>query len=362
MAARSTALSRLKEIGISAAVECALFLSGVLTVFSPLPVILAYRRGGLRQAIAVTILATGLIFGVSVISEDPATMTLSLLSSGTMLTLLTCLGLQIGYGMKRNWNFSRLMLRPITTLSGVMLIGGVLFYTVGHQGSHNVMGDLERLADLVKAQAASLMNNLPENSRDSVPEAILALQQSDSKQLALNLLEQFPLFAFWGICIVTWIVVHSGIYYQLVREWKATGQKPMTLMADHEGRLSGADVPKALLPWIRLWKETFFWRLPDTYIFAVITTGVLAILPATAPAKAVGMLLFKISGTFYAFQGMSLIRFSMEYFRIPSLLRMAIYFSIFLVPGTIGFFILMGVGILDFWADFRKRSLKGELV
>ena len=352
-------LKRLKDIGLCAAVETALFLSGILTVFSPIPVIFAYRKDGVWAAVAATVLSTLLIFGFSILVEDPATAIVSLTSTGVVLLCLRFIAFFIGFGLQRQWSFSKLLVRPIAWLSAVVAAATASLLIASSGSIAGVMGTMEKIAAILKEQVAQLAKTLPADPNATSSSWLEQIQNMQTTDLARILMEQLPLFAFWAIAFVTWLVVHTGIYYHLVREWKRLGTKELSLKTQQDE----SNLPRALRPWIRLWRETFTWRLPDYFIFPWLAAGALSVLPPVDPAAKTGaLMLFKVLGTFYCFQGLSLTRFSMEYWRIPSFLRLVLYFSFLMIPGSIGFFALMALGVLDFWGDFRNKILKGEAV
>ena len=355
----------LKKIGLLASVSSALYLSGILAILSPLPLILGYLRYGMRSAVGISIFSTFLIFSISY-AIDPVAATHPLSVSLTLLMLggLTYLGFVLGHGLRVHWSFSKLLLQPVVTLNVFIFGFFFIYYFAFHNGVSSIENDISTLTAALKERLVATSQSLGgENA--NLTALLKDLEGFSPETITGRILQTAPLVVFWIISFITWLLVHTGIYYQLIREWKKMGDQALQIpLQAGSQKIDLRKIPKNLRPWISLWRQTFYWRLPDKFILPWIVTGALALTPlgAVEAIKEPSLVLFKIFGTFYCFQGMSLIRYSMEYFRIPGILRILFYFILIMIPNSIGFFALMAFGVLDFWADFRKKTLKlGEV-
>ncbi len=95
------------------------------------------------------------------------------------------------------------------------------------------------------------------------------------------------------------------------------------------------------------------WRAPERLVWVFIAAGFALFLPwEGVKFPAVNVLV--VASAVYCFQGLSILRFYLEKYRAPRILRVAIYFLILIQQ-----FFLAGLalaGLLDQWADFRKRA------
>jgi uncharacterized protein YybS (DUF2232 family) len=95
------------------------------------------------------------------------------------------------------------------------------------------------------------------------------------------------------------------------------------------------------------------WRAPERLVWVFIAAGFALFLPWEGVRFAAVNVLVVVSAV-YCFQGLSILRFYLEKYRAPRLLRAAIYFVILIQQ-----FFLAGLalaGLIDQWADFRKRA------
>jgi hypothetical protein len=345
-----------REVVVFAIVESALFLSRILTVFCPIPVVLTYRRYGALPAVGMTLVSAAMTFAVYAMGGRGQPNAVALAEASALYPMLVALGFVIGYGLRHEWNFSRLLVRPILATSFFVLGFVGVYYFGFHQGMTGIIADLESTAATVKESLQPLFQQGGSAEELGLSEMAKEFMALSNRDLAVQFLHLLPLAAFWTLCLTTWVTVHGGIYYQLVREWRNSGQdKSPVQTASDENALA-----PQVRPWVKLWKESFYWRLPDVFIYPWIASGVLAVLPATAVYHEAFMLIFKVLGTFYCFQGVSVARFFLEFWRVPVFMRFAFYGLVVLLSSTVGFFALMGIGVLDFWGDFRKKHTKGE--
>jgi len=97
------------------------------------------------------------------------------------------------------------------------------------------------------------------------------------------------------------------------------------------------------------------WRAPEHLVWGVIGAGFSLFLPVSS-VKSVGINVLLVLLVVYVFQGLSIILFFLNKYRVPSWIRVGIYLLILLQQiFLIG---LAMVGLFDQWIDFRKIHSK----
>jgi hypothetical protein len=101
-------------------------------------------------------------------------------------------------------------------------------------------------------------------------------------------------------------------------------------------------------------------RVPDIFIWIAMISFLLTI-PGlglvTGFAQAISLIVFLTVMGFYFFQGLAVMEVSFLVFRVGSLMRLLIYF---IIVGQL-FFLLSGVGFIDYWVNFRQRMRNWKL-
>lgn len=103
------------------------------------------------------------------------------------------------------------------------------------------------------------------------------------------------------------------------------------------------------------WVSYRYWQLPEKFIWIVIGTGILAILPIQ-PFRIIGINSLVLLSIIYCFQGLSITVFFMIKWNVPLLLRS--FFYVMIIFQSFGTLILLIFGIADIWFDFRKLKLE----
>ena len=93
------------------------------------------------------------------------------------------------------------------------------------------------------------------------------------------------------------------------------------------------------------------WQTPDYFVWGVIASGLLLLLPASG-MKMVGFNGLFILLTVYFFQGIAIIAFYFEQKNVPRLFRILLYTLIALQQFLL--LIVVGLGFFDTWLNFRK--------
>lgn len=93
-------------------------------------------------------------------------------------------------------------------------------------------------------------------------------------------------------------------------------------------------------------------RMPDAWIWVAMISFLLSFLKLDIPlVSAIALNVFNVLVAAYFFQGLAVLETAFNALRIGFLIRMIIY--VFVVGQL--FFILSLVGLIDYWADFRRR-------
>lgn len=93
------------------------------------------------------------------------------------------------------------------------------------------------------------------------------------------------------------------------------------------------------------------WKLRDRYVWLVIISGLLVLLPL-GHVKIVGLNMLIIMLFLYLLQGLAVINFFFNAKRIPAFVRIIGYFLIFAQQFVL--LLVVGLGLIDVWVDFRK--------
>ena len=99
------------------------------------------------------------------------------------------------------------------------------------------------------------------------------------------------------------------------------------------------------------------WQAPEVMIWGVIVSGfALFLLPGVIQSLAANVLLVLM--VIYLFHGLSIILFFLNKYRLPSWVRIGVYFLI--VVQQLFLLLLAIAGLFDQWVDFRKLRRESE--
>jgi uncharacterized protein YybS (DUF2232 family) len=94
----------------------------------------------------------------------------------------------------------------------------------------------------------------------------------------------------------------------------------------------------------------FYWAVPEWVIFAVLGAGFLLLIPV-AGVRYFSLNLLMVLAVLYFCQGVAVVAAWFHRLGLPRLLRIIGYPVLFLNPF---FFVIITLGILDLWLDFRR--------
>ncbi|MCL1979514.1 MAG: YybS family protein [Proteobacteria bacterium] len=208
--------------------------------------------------------------------------------------------------------------------------------------------------------------------------------QSGAKGLAVLVITWFLFWAAYGFLTGTnpynllLKVIDLGLEQTLeLSKSKEAGLSPEMIMGLSEKTAAMREVMPRILPgllvvvvvftvWLNMalvnslcnrltgnapWGAYATWRLPDHMVWLPIGAIGVALFGQGA-LQNVGSWLVMISGTLYFFQGLAVLIAMFERWRVPPLVRMILYFVIFLQ--TYGLMLIAVLGLIDVWCNFRK--------
>lgn len=300
-----------REIVFSVAATLLFFLSVVMIpvvgivvgTFAPLPTLLAYYRWGSPLAFWVPGGAAAL--GYVVLAYLNAAQSLPYLLE------MLLLGLLLGFGMRRGWSLER----TAGTAGGLAFCVGLVVFWFSYGGGTESAVSLER--DLHDAVAVLLQQyGASSADKQSVEETL--------QKLLPFLLRLLPGAALASTLMACWLNLLLAKRYCRVRQFP--------------------------LP---AWPEWSQWKAPEILVWAVIASGVLLLLPVGS-LKVAALNVLMVGGVIYLFQGLAIVSYYFERWKLPQIFRAAAY-GIILIQQffTLGAMLL---GLFDMWFDFRRLS------
>jgi uncharacterized protein YybS (DUF2232 family) len=301
-----------KELIVGIAATLLFFLTvimipvfGILAgIFTPLPTLLVYYRWGSPWAFWVP--GGTAIFGYVLLAYLNQSQSLPYLIEMLML------GLLLGLGMRRNWSLER----TVSIASLLVFAIGTLVFWFNYGGGHEGSG-MQVEKDLSDAITLILQHYGPATTdTQMVAEAV-------QKMLPI-LVKLLPGAALSSILMACWLNL---------------------LVAKRYCRLHQLPMPA--------WQEWSLWKAPDFLIWVVIGGGLALLLPLGF-FKVPGLNAMMVAGIIYLFQGLAIVSFYFERWKLPRIFR-AILYGIILIQQ---FFTLgaMLMGLFDMWIDFRRLS------
>ena len=279
------------------------FFSGVLT---PAPTALAVIRWGFPNA--------WLVPGCSAVIGSLILCLLNLSDSIAYLLTLIGMGVLIGYGFRCQWSTEKIVGLSSLFVIGVAGLFAILAFT-------ETKGEMVRLIeqDLRGAISATLKQ--------------LGNSSPETQELESKLLETVPLIVgiMPGVLVsctlgISWMNFLIALRYCRTAETQSCVRKKLTL-----------------------------WKAPELIVWFVIAGGLMLLLPVGG-LKLLAINLIIVTGTIYFFQGLSIVAFYLERWKLPFYVKGFAYALLFLqqfasmAAAVLGFF--------DVWFDFRKLGKK----
>lgn len=282
-------------------------LNPVVYLFSvsltPLPVYLAGRRLGPLAALLLALAVSLLIFswkpGLETVSEN--------LGFGELLLM----GFLLSFLESRGWRADQAI---ILTVVGLILLS-VLFllgqaYLSGMTAGEIFSQEIRKVTETVSKVLAG-GENLPPGTK------VLGVTL---KQLLAYVASLLPALAVTNTGLVAWINVILARRLLVLFEW---------------------DNPEPPL---------YYWSAPEWLIFPVLALGFLLMVPVDLVFQ-VSLNLLVVAALLYFCQGVAVVSAWFQRFRVPRLIRCFGYPLMFLHPL---FFLVITLGLMDIWLDFRR--------
>jgi uncharacterized protein YybS (DUF2232 family) len=107
------------------------------------------------------------------------------------------------------------------------------------------------------------------------------------------------------------------------------------------------------------WIEFKFWKIPEKFIWALIGSAVLALIPVE-PSRTIGMNLLIMVSVLFVFQGLAILVYFFNKWKMPFIIRLFLYtIAVIQSPGTI---LLLVIGVMDIWLDLRRINSDPNLL
>lgn len=217
--------------------------------------------------------------------------------------------LLLAVGIRRFWSFERTVLVGVAAWS----LGIAVLLLLGH-------GNLEAAAMAVRAQVTHSVDvALSTYGSLGVPEDTLALVQAERDPLITAFMEILPAL----VVLTGMVLVLANLL--LLQTWADLGR--------HVN--------------LRLW------RTPDILIWALIVAGFAMFLPPPAiglPARN----LFLVILACYFCQGLAIVSYYLDRFRLPRGIRVAGY--VLIAVQHLVTALVLALGVFDLWGNFRRLS------
>jgi len=100
-----------------------------------------------------------------------------------------------------------------------------------------------------------------------------------------------------------------------------------------------------------------YWKSPDILVWGLIGAGSILLFPSEI-LKILGSNLFIVLMVIYFFQGIAVVSFFFEKKNVSRSVRIILYS--FIIVHQLSLILIMGIGLFDVWADFRKLNSEND--
>jgi len=287
-------------------------VAGTISIFgsigamlAPLPILYYYSKLGRVQGVLIFLLS--LLFVVIALRFVDSQATF------LNLFLLGSLGLILSEVLRKNYSIEMTVVYSVVALLALGLIFLLYFSVIQWKGPLYLIESY--IAETVKEN----INIYFQLSGSSEQTELLRRNAGHITRFLTNL---FPAIVLVGTSFFVWLNILAGrLLFQKNRMWYPDF-----------GDLSR-------------------WKIPDKYVWLVIVSGILILLPVGG-VKIVGLNILVILFFFYLLQGLSIVNFYFNKKNMPIFFRILGYFLIFAQQFLL--LLVIGLGLIDVWADFRK--------
>jgi uncharacterized protein YybS (DUF2232 family) len=279
------------------------FFAGVLT---PAPVSLAVIRLGFPGAWLVPVFAA---LGGS--------LSLHFLGlSGNIPYLLSLIGMGalMGHGFRSKWHTEKIVGLSSLFVIGVAGLFAVLAFTESNGGLVGLMEE-----DLRQVISATLKQ--------------IGGPSAENRELEANLLEYVPLI----VRMIPGVLVSCAVLIAWLN----------LLISRKYCRMVAVEYC--------VFERLTLWKTPEFLVWFIIAGGILIVLPL-GNLRLTGINIVVIMGTLYFLQGLSIVAFFFERWRLPFFIKGFVYAALFLQQ--FASMVVAALGLFDVWFDFRKMIKK----
>lgn len=331
--------SRVKNIAVGAAIAMALYASGLLVIFTPLPLlhvsVARSRRDGIIAALvallAVIGIYAGIVFGLG--AETSARIPVPTLDLASYFSPLCLWVIGVGYftffvvvaitlseGVHRRWG--------LVKWGGAAMGGGFVALSVVAIISI-VLGDG---TDGIKGYLAQIIAQLVAMNEQASAGANLSFVNAGTEKVVSFVFGIAPSLVF--VFTLFTVVMNMLVGRRIIRSGHA---------------------------FAHIHNVTRF-RLPDVTVWAIIAGGIAFFANSyfvhLELLKTIAFNVLIVFGTLYFFQGLAVVAYFLQNIKAPFIKTMA-YVAIVFFFQAIGMLIVM-LGVADVWADFRLRNWRAR--
>ncbi len=293
-------------VGLFLSITFVPFVGFFPCILTPAPTVLAVIRWGFPNA--------WLVPGCSAVIGSLILCLLNLSDSIAYLLALIGMGAVMGYGFRRQWSSEK-----IVGLSSLLVIGVAgLFVILAFTETKGQMVRLieQDLRGAISATLKQLGNSSPE-----------------TQELESKLLETVPLIVriIPGVLMACTIAI-SWLNLLVSRRY-----------------CRAAAIESCVSEQLTLWKA------PEFIVWFVIAGGLILLLP-TGDLKLAGINLLIVTGTIYFLQGVAIVAFYFEKWKLPRYVKGFVY-AVLILQQFLSIATAV-LGLFDVWFDFRKLGKK----
>jgi uncharacterized protein YybS (DUF2232 family) len=282
------------------------FVSALLLLFAPLPLLFAYFRSGRRWAVVAGVTNSVLVWLIA-----------GRMSVAVFFSLVVVLSLALGEFLTR---FKKPEKAVLLTLGAMAASGAALVLLYAHLHHLNPWTGLQtEVSQVVKAVGQSMSNGLPNGMKDQS----LTMTEPELEEWKENLMTEFPS----AIAVFALVLVWTNLVALL--------------------RLNPGGVREKLGL-----DPSFFrkWKAPEFLVWPTIASGFFLVFDGGL-ASDIALNIFKFLMAIYAIQGLSILSFFFDVWKLKGIFRAVG----FLVGVVLMMPLVLSLGFFDLWFDFRSK-------
>lgn len=333
----------MKGVVLGAAIAVVLYASGLLVIFTPLPLLSVMvtrgRRDGWAAALAAAALVAGvyafLLFGTTAGSGGAPALPVPALSLATFyapsslwimgvgyFAFFAAIAVALGEGVHRRWGLVR--------WGGVALLAGLVCFAPIAAAAF--LPNATSAGGGIRGYLLQLVGEIAAMNAQSGGAANLAFLADNAGEVVALMLGIAPSCLFVFALLV--VVLNMLVGRRFLR-----------------GRHAFAHVHNVAR-----------FRLPDAAVWSIVVAGAAFFVDGyflhTGTIKTAALNALIAFGALYFFQGLAVVVYFLQGIRAP-LLKTLAYVAIIFFFQTIGM-LIVAIGVADVWADFRLRSWRAR--